>query len=122
MFRGIQAIFYFVPDVMAAAKWYSKLIEQPVTNYFELEGEIQGVLIQIGEVDMFFHMADTKMQPGHAGQVAYWRVDHINHAIARAQQHGARLYRGPLLIENNQAICQMWDLFGNLFGMHGDYS
>lgn len=67
MFRGIQAIFYFVPDVVAAAKWYSNLIDQPVASYFELKGEIRGALIQIGGIDMFFHMADTKMQPGHAG-------------------------------------------------------
>ncbi|MBD2181049.1 glyoxalase [Planktothrix sp. FACHB-1355] len=122
MFKGIQAVFYFVSDVVAAAKWYSELLAIPVTNYFESDGKIRGASIQIGDVEMFLHLADAKMQPGHTGQVAYWRVDHINHAIEQAQQHGARLYRGPLQIENNQAICQMWDIFGNLFGMQGNYS
>jgi predicted enzyme related to lactoylglutathione lyase len=119
MFKGIKAIFYFVPDVVAAAKWYGELIGQANTSYFESEGEIHGALIRVGEVDMFFHTADDKMQSGHAGQVAYWHVDNIYPAIARAQHYGARLYRGPLEIEDNQAICQMWDIFGNLFGMQG---
>lgn len=120
MFRGIQAVFYFVPDVKAAAEWYSQLLDQPVKHYFESEGKIRGALIQVGEVELFLHLADDKMQPGRAGQVAYWRVDEIEDAIERAQQYGARLYRGPIRIENNQAICQMWDQFGNLFGMQGN--
>jgi hypothetical protein len=32
---------------------------------------------------------------------------------------GAQLYRGPGMIEDNQAIYQMWNPFGNLFGLQG---
>ncbi len=30
---------------------------------------------------------------------------------------GAKLYRGPLDIEDNQVICQLMDPFGNLIGL-----
>lgn len=122
MFRGIQAVFYFVSDTKAAAEWYSQLLDQPIKHYFESEGKIRGALIQVGDVELFFHLADEKMQPGHAGQVACWQIDGIKDAIDRAQQYGAIMYRGPLQIEDNQAICQMWDKFGNLFGMQGTIS
>ncbi|MDF5719926.1 MAG: hypothetical protein PUP91_05450 [Rhizonema sp. PD37] len=59
------------------------------------------------------------MSPGNAGQVAYWRVDNFEQALQHVQKHGARLYRGPVTIEGKQEICQMWDPFGNLFGMQG---
>ncbi|WP_211173521.1 VOC family protein [Brasilonema bromeliae] len=118
MFKGIQAIFFFVDDVVAAATWYSKLLNAPV-KYFHTDNEIRGALIEVASIDMFFHVADEKMRPGNAGQVAYWRVDDFSQAVDHAQKHGAKLYRGPLTIEENQAICQMWDPFGNLFGMQG---
>ncbi|MBC1225083.1 hypothetical protein GNF10_21040 [Nostoc sp. UCD121] len=118
MFKGVQAIFFFVDDVVAAAQWYGELLNIPM-NYFYIENEIRGALIHVGGVEMFFHLADEKMRPGNAGQVAYWRVDNFEQALDYAQKHGARLYRGPLAIEGQQAICQMWDPFGNLFGMQG---
>ncbi|WP_392530085.1 VOC family protein [Nostoc sp. C117] len=118
MFKGVQAIFFFVDDVVAAAQWYGELLNIPM-NYFYVENEIRGALIDVGGVEMFFHLADEKMRPGNAGQVAYWRVDNFEQALDYVQKHGARLYRGPLVIEGQQAICQMWDPFGNLFGMQG---
>ncbi|MGH8001021.1 MAG: VOC family protein [Brasilonema sp.] len=117
MFKGIQAIFFFVDDVVAAS-WYSEFLNALV-KYFHRDGEIRGALIEVSSIDLFFHVADEKMRPGNAGQVAYWRVDNFYQAVDNAQKHGAKLYRGPLTIEEKQAICQMWDPFGNLFGMQG---
>lgn len=121
MFQGIQAIFYFVPDVCIAAKWYSEFLELPI-EYFDSNGEIEAALIKVGSVEIFFHPVDEKMSAGNAGQVAYWKVANFHRALELAQNHGAKIYRGPLAIEENQAICQMWDPFGNLFGMQGRLS
>ena len=35
------------------------------------------------------------------------------------ERAGAKLYRGPLVIGNGEAICQMSDPFGNLLGLIG---
>mgnify|MGYP002777733262 CR=1 FL=1 len=118
MFKSVQAIFYFVNDVVASAQWYSQLLNLPV-KYFYVENEVRGASIDINGVEIFFHLTDEKMRSGNAGQVAYWRVDKFEQAVDYAKQHGAKLYRGPLVIEEQQAICQMWDPFGNLFGMQG---
>ncbi|MFS0519816.1 hypothetical protein ACEYW6_34670, partial [Nostoc sp. UIC 10607] len=66
MFKGVQAIFFFVNDVVAAAQWYSELLNIPM-NYFYVENEIRRALIDVGGVEMFFHLADEKMRPGNAG-------------------------------------------------------
>jgi hypothetical protein len=39
------------------------------------------------------------MHSGNAGQVAYWSVDNFEQAVDYAKQHGAKLYREPLVIE-----------------------
>lgn len=118
MFKGVRSVFFFVDNVAAAAQWYSELLELRA-SYFYSDGQITGALIHVGSVEMFFHLVDEKMSSGNAGQVAYWSVDDFYQALSRAQKHGAQLYRGPLVIEENQAICQMFDPFGNLFGMQG---
>lgn len=118
MFDGVQSVFFFVFDVVEAANWYSKLLNLPV-KYFNSDGKIKAAIIQVGRVETFFHPADAKMSPGSAGQVAYWRVNDFAKALDKANQHGATLYRGPLVIEDNRAICQMRDPFNNLFGMQG---
>jgi hypothetical protein len=120
MFRGIQAVFYFVPDVKAAAEWYGQLLDQPVKHYFESEGKIRGALIQVEEVELFLHLADDKMQPSRAGQVAYWRVDEMKRCNRASTAIWCKTISRSIRIENNQTICQMWDQFGNLFGMQGN--
>ncbi|MEY1521689.1 hypothetical protein [Providencia manganoxydans] len=32
---------------------------------------------------------------------------------------GAKLYRGPMLIDSNKRMCQFEDPFGNLIGLKG---
>ena len=43
------------------------------------------------------------------------RIEHFS-------ELGATLYRGPMLIENALAMCQVKDPFGNLIGLRGEYS
>ncbi|OKH33435.1 hypothetical protein NIES2101_39865 [Calothrix sp. HK-06] len=64
MFKSVQAIFYFVNDVVAAAQWYSQLLDLPV-KYFYVENEVRGAAIDINGIKMFFHLTD-EMQ-------AFWK-------------------------------------------------
>jgi predicted enzyme related to lactoylglutathione lyase len=50
---------------------------------------------------------------------AHWRVSSLAEACARLERAGATLYRGPLVIGNGEAICQVSDPFGNLLGLIG---
>ncbi|GJD22943.1 hypothetical protein RIVM261_078990 [Rivularia sp. IAM M-261] len=70
MFKSVQAIFYFVNDVVTAAQWYSQLLDLPV-KYFYVDNEIRGASIDINGVEIFFHFTDEMLGVlENAGQVA----------------------------------------------------
>jgi predicted enzyme related to lactoylglutathione lyase len=116
MFAGIVELMFFVPDRRQAAEWYSRLFDTPITQLEEPEY----YFIRVGGVDVWFHLADEKVSSGTAGEVAYWRVGSFAEALARAEELGAVLYRGPLLREEDGlTMCQVRDPFGNLIGLVG---
>ncbi len=114
-FKGIIEILYFVEDRQAAADWYAQLLNLPIINL-----GMPGILIiRVGSQDIFFHQADAKTTPGVAGQVAYWRVDDLETAVAHAHNLGATTYRAPIRRIDNLFMCQLKDPFGNVFGLIG---
>ncbi|ELV8773465.1 glyoxalase/bleomycin resistance/dioxygenase family protein, partial [Vibrio harveyi] len=48
-----------------------------------------------------------------------WSVGNLCVALADFQKLGARLYRGPMEIEDGLSMCQVEDPFGNLIGLRG---
>lgn len=116
LIRSIDHVLMFVPSVRAAALWYSSVLQLPVSVADE-----NFAIIPVGSAKLCFHLADSKVPAGRAGQVAYWRVAALSEASDRFRQAGAKQYRGPLAIESGQGICQFADPFGNLFGLIGPY-
>ncbi|MBC7691407.1 MAG: glyoxalase [Methylotenera sp.] len=114
MFEKAHSVMFFVSDVPAAAKWYGELLE---TDPFHVLPDIP--VIRLGHTEIWFHLADSKVSSGKAGTVTYWRVADFSAAIRRAEERGGVVYRGPLEIEDGDAICQIADPFGNLFGLIG---
>ena len=104
----------FVTSVRAAAEWYSSALGLPIACLDDNFG-----YINVGSSQLCFHVADEKADAGRGGQVAYWRVSSLAETRARLERAGAALYRGPLVIGNGDAICQMSDPFGNLLGLIG---
>lgn len=105
-----------VPSVAEALDWYQQLfpnaerrrLEEDAFEYLSIEG-----------ISLEFVPADEKVAAGPCGSVVYWRVPELNSALVHAQIIGARLYRGPLQIENNVVICQIQDPWGNCIGLRG---
>ncbi len=58
MFKSVQAIFYFVNDVVAAAQWYSQLLNLPV-KYFYVENEVRGASIDINGIFFNYRIQST---------------------------------------------------------------
>ncbi len=115
MFKRVAEIMYFVPDQLAATKWYSDLFGIEITflenpDYF---------FIQVGDQEVWFSQADSKVPSGAAGHVAYWQVDDFDAVLDRATELGAKLYRGPLNREDGSYMCQIKDPYGNLMGLIG---
>jgi|SRR5579871_2551104 len=115
MFLEIMELMYFVQDRAEAARWYAALTGQPILT---LENP-EHFFVRVGNHDIWFHTADSKMSAGTAGQVAYWRVVDFDAMLAHATQLGATLYRGPLDRGDGLWMCQMQDPFSNLFGFIG---
>ncbi|HEU4324108.1 MAG TPA: VOC family protein [Roseiflexaceae bacterium] len=116
MFQGIIELMYFVEDREAAARWYADLFGAPVATLDTAPGAL---FIRVGGQEVWFHQADRKVPAGAAGQVAYWRVDDFDAALARAENGGGALYRGPLDRLDGFWMCQVRDPFGNLIGLVG---
>ncbi|MEZ8051438.1 VOC family protein, partial [Vibrio sp. 1F169] len=45
--------------------------------------------------------------------VLYWSVNNLDKALDHFEELGAKLYRGPMAIENRLFMCQIEDPFGN---------
>lgn len=115
MFKQVAEIMYFVPDRLAAAKWYSKLFNTEITFLADPEH----FFIQVGTQEVWFSQADSKVPSGAVGQVAYWQVEDFDAVLERATQLGAKLYRGPLNRQNGTYMCQVQDPYQNLLGFFG---
>jgi predicted enzyme related to lactoylglutathione lyase len=115
--QSVAHVMMFVSSVRAAAAWYSSLLNLPATFIDD-----NFAAIEAASARLCFHLADSKVPAGRAGQVSYWRVDSLNDAMDRFQDAGAVLYRGPLQIASGEGMCQFADPFGNLFGLVGAYS
>lgn len=114
MFSNVHSVMFHVPDVEIACDWYSRFLD--VRPIYLLESF---PILRVESVEICFHKADTKVTSGKAGSVVYWRVENFQKAIAHAEAMGASIHRGPLEIEDGDAICQIADPFGNLFGLIG---
>ncbi|WP_157497580.1 VOC family protein [Gilvimarinus chinensis] len=73
--------------------------------------------MSVGGITLEIVQADHKVNSAPSGTVLYWQTDNLEEAVMKLTALGAKLYRGPLDIEDNQVICQLMDPFGNLIGL-----
>lgn len=110
------AILVHVPDVASGLEWYQKAFPEATSVYnpdFDFTAlNLNGFLLEIVQ-------ADEKVGSGKKGTVLYWSVSHLNQSLAHFEALGAKLYRGPMVIENGLSMCQVEDPFGNLIGLRG---
>lgn len=59
----------FVENVHYASKWYADLLSVE-RNFIDIDIPI----IDLGEIEIWFHKSDEKASSGTAGTVAYWQI------------------------------------------------
>jgi predicted enzyme related to lactoylglutathione lyase len=105
-----------VADWRAGLEWYrlafAGAIESPSHSDDRGLLEYQGIAIEIVP-------ADEKVVAGPAGCVVYWAVENFDASLQYFLSIGARLYRGPIDIENDMAMCQVRDPWDNCIGLRG---
>lgn len=110
------AILIHVPDVQAGLAWYQQAFPQAKAEYLP---DFDFTLLHVGDFTIEVVQADEKVSEGKKGTVLYWQVDNFDLAFEHFTQLGAKLYRGPMLIDGNNRMCQLEDPFGNLIGLKG---
>lgn len=112
---GLDFVYLFTPDVKASKDWYQSVLGVDPT--IEIENFVE--FRPGGHCGLCLHPADTKSPLTTGGSVGYWRVINFKATVEHFQKHGAKIYRGPLEIENGETICQMIDPIGNVIGFVG---
>ena len=117
--RQIAAVLVFTPDFKAALDWYEKAFTGAIRVHLDAWNH---TILKFGDSWIEPVRADAKVGAGPAGSVVYWQVTDFDRALEHMQSVGATLYRGPMDIENGEAMCQVRDPWGNCIGLRGQRS
>ena len=112
----ISAVLVHVPDVETGLQWYQRAF--PISERKRLEA-FDFEYLCVGGVNLEIVPSDEKVSSGAAGSVVYWHVANFEAALAHFESLGAKLYRGPMSIEEGQRMCQVRDPWGNCIGLRG---
>lgn len=107
-----------VADVEAALAWYQRAFPSATRSALVDDGF---TFLQLGDVRIELVPADEKVASGSAGSVVYWRVDDLHEAIRHFESLGAKVYRGPMPVEDGWGMCQVRDPWGNCVGLRGPF-
>lgn len=110
------ALLVHVPDVEKGLKWYRKAFPDAVEIYHQ---EFDFRVLSVNGFSLEVVQADGKVGAGKSGTVLYWSVENLTRALAHFEALGAKLFRGPMEIEDGLSMCQVEDPFGNLIGLRG---
>lgn len=109
---GVSEVTFFVSDVNEVVWWIEDLTGQKPIFISE-----NFVMFKIGQTNLGIHSADDKVKLGASGNVAYWEVKDIDSAIVDFLSLGGCLYRSPIVGADGARVCQVMDLFGNVWGL-----
>ncbi|USD67427.1 glyoxalase/bleomycin resistance/dioxygenase family protein [Vibrio sp. SCSIO 43136] len=110
------ALLIPVPNVKVGVDWYLKAFPKAKPRYLP---DFDFTVLDIGDFAIEVVQADDKVNAGKQGVVMYWQVPCLDDAMIHFRSLGAKLYRGPLAIEDDLYMCQFEDPFGNLIGLRG---
>ncbi|MBL8523437.1 MAG: glyoxalase/bleomycin resistance/dioxygenase family protein [Betaproteobacteria bacterium] len=103
-------------DVSAALDWYSMAFPKAERRRDE---RTQFEFLLLNGVQIECVPVDQKSPAGPGGSVVYWRTDNFAATLDHMLAIGARLYRGPMQIEDGLSMCQVQDPWGNCIGIRG---
>ena len=116
MLKSIKQVFFFCSDPSASANWYERVFDLKRENAETVPGQFE--LIRIDEIELGFHLADTKSPVSNGGCVVDWEVPNLRSTISRAEAFGGKLYRGPIQVHSlPRWMAQIMDPFGNIIGI-----
>ena len=112
MFQGLRTVIYRAADLAAAKEWYAKALR--VQPYFDQPFYVG---FNVGGFELGLHPANDDHRPGGGGQVAYWGVERMADAWARALAIGVAAVEQPQDVGEGILVATVKDPFGNLLGL-----
>lgn len=112
----VAAVMVHVGSIQEAFVWYERAFPQAVRRRVS---DLDFEYLSLGSVRIELVPSDDKVSSGPSGSIVYWQVPNFEASLKHFQGIGARLYRGPLPIENGQLMCQVQDPWGNCIGLSG---
>ncbi|MDX8386009.1 MAG: VOC family protein [Gallionella sp.] len=109
MFLGLRTAIYPAPDLAAAKKWYSAVLE--VEPYFD---EPFYVGFSIGGFELGLLPNAT---PGTSGPQPHWGVANVELAATRLIELGATELEPVMDVGGNIKVAAVQDPFGNRLGI-----
>ncbi|AAY93363.1 glyoxalase/bleomycin resistance/dioxygenase family protein [Pseudomonas protegens] len=110
----IIAVMIHAADWRAATHWYAQAFPQARRVLHEPDDFGH---LQLAGLSLEIVPCDAKVGQGPAGTVVYWQVADLPGQVQRLTGLGGRLYRGPMVIEGGDSICQVQDPWGNCIGL-----
>lgn len=113
LFKQLESVVFFVPNIEAAASWYADLFQTTVHRE-----NTQYVFIKTPGCLLGFHPLDSKCPGGPGGTTIYWEVASLQEAIEKLELKGAVLYRGPITTSFGAKAAMLIDPFGCTLGLN----
>jgi predicted enzyme related to lactoylglutathione lyase len=120
--RGLATISFYAADVLAAKKWYTKLLG--IQPYFERPDaeHPEYVEFRIGDYQHELGIIDSKYAPkdaasGSGGAVVFWHVDDVEATLKTLLSMDAKEYEPLTKREAGFITASVVDPFGNILGI-----
>ena len=111
MLLGLRTVIYAAPDLDGAKTWYSALLasepyfDQPFYVGFNVGGYELGL------------DPNAPTPPGAGGATAYWGVENLDVALARAASQEATVVSAAQDVGDGIRVATVADPFGNIIGL-----
>jgi len=109
---GLRTVIYYVSDMERAKAWYRSLLA--IEPYFDQPFYIG---FNVGGFELGLHPANDDHKSGPGGVVAYWGVERMAEAWARATGLGAVAVEQPQDVGEGILVAAVRDPFGNVLGL-----
>jgi predicted enzyme related to lactoylglutathione lyase len=110
-FLGLRTCIYRVPDLPAAAEWYSNALG--IKPYFN---EPFYVGFNVGEYELGLHPQMNAVSGGENVET-YWGVDDIQITFAHLLANGATAHEQPNNVGEDIWVAMLKDPWGNIIGI-----
>jgi uncharacterized protein YndB with AHSA1/START domain/predicted enzyme related to lactoylglutathione lyase len=112
MLQGLRTVVFVVDDLERAKRWYAELLGK--APYFDQPFYVG---FDVGGYELGMTPSEGGEQPGAGGASAYWAVDDVDAALARAVELGATARQAAQDVGGGIVVGAVTDPFGNVLGV-----